>query len=90
MKKEPITIPPELAHLSTQELADRLGCSRQYIGKLKRRMAGLCMQCTKPATVGALCKKHATKRRKLQRDKYQLKPWRPGKRGRPPLDRKDP
>lgn len=88
--RKAIEIPAHLLDLPAAKLAEMFGCSRQYIGKLKRKAAGKCWECNRPATIGLQCARHAKERRKDARRRLNLKPWKPGKRGRPPIDRKEP
>jgi len=80
-----------------------LPVSRERKRQLRKEAVGLCIQgaCKRKATGWKRCLKHrlecrerfnTPKRRRYvrlnQRRKYGWKPWHPGGRGRPPLDRK--
>lgn len=82
--KESLTIPPELAAASPEEIATALGITRQYVTVLRRKLAGNCTRCGQPASAGLLCNYHADMRRKRVRKIKNHKPWEPGKPGRPP------
>lgn len=82
--KPAITIPPELAGKSHEEIAAALGVSRQYVHILMRKAAGKCLRCVNKATDGVLCHRCAEMRRKRVRKTKNHKPWEPGKPGRPP------
>lgn len=83
------TIPPELMGKTHEEIAAALGVSRQYVHILMRKAAGFCLRCNNKPTNGVLCTRCAERRRKKVRASKGHKPWTPGKRGRPPLDRKE-
>lgn len=49
-----------------------------------RRAKGLC-QCGQKAVVGVRCDTCYAKENEYRRLKYNIQPWQPGKRGRPPI-----
>ncbi len=85
-----ITIPDELKGKTPAELALALGVSRQYAYNLIRKEAGMCIRCGKtPVALGTRCLKCAKAVRKQEQKRTGSKPWKAGKPGRPPLDRKE-
>lgn len=85
-----ITIPDELKGKAPAELALALGVSRQYAYSLIRKEAGLCIRCgTTAVAEGTRCPRCAKAVRKQEQKRTGHKPWKAGKRGRPPLDRKE-
>lgn len=53
----------------------------------RHRTIGLCTKCSNPTYLGGiLCRKHRASKRLKMRRLTGSKPWRRGKRGRPPLE----
>lgn len=67
-----------------------LPVSKQRKHQLRRKAAGLCEVpgCCFPPVGKSYCKYHLKKWRQRQRKKLGCKPWHPGGKGRPPIDRK--
>lgn len=80
-------IPADIAHLSNSEIARRLNVSPTAVMYARREALGLCRRCAKPALPAgtALCAKHRDLVNRADRKRKGYKPWKPGKRGRPPF-----
>jgi hypothetical protein len=65
-----------------------LTMSRQQRYQARHRAAGLCLACSRPVLEGAVhCRRHHLQRRRQMRRREGLRPWQPGGRGRPPIER---
>lgn len=76
--------------LGMAALARELGISRQRLWQIMQAKEGKCMKCQDPSVKHGLCSKHYMQNlllhRKNQRNSGGYKPWRPGGRGRPPIE----
>jgi hypothetical protein len=80
-----ITIPKDIAHMSSTHIAARLGCSPTSVHQARRAAAGLCDRCTNPALEGSrLCLKHEAAVARARRKRMGHKAWKKGGPGRPP------
>ena len=58
---------------------------RRY--RLKHKALGLCAMCSAMTYAGSIrCKRHLIDSRRYQRERAYCRPWRPGSRGRVPLE----
>lgn len=82
-----IQVPPEWWNKTNCEIAGLLGCTPTNVLFARRRALGLCERCKRKATKGRFCATHEKKVRRYQRSLKGHKPWKPGGRGRPPINR---
>lgn len=63
---------------------------RRVRWRQKKAAAGLCLQCGEPAADGGVrCVACRTKQREQNRKATGCRPWTPGGKGRPPLERRE-
>ena len=82
-----IHIPSEWLDKTNVEIAELLNVTPQAVLYAKRRALNLCERCGKTATDGRYCARHAKALRKYHRKRHGHRAWKPGGRGRPPLNR---
>jgi hypothetical protein len=82
-----IVLLPEHAELTNAEVAKLVGASASAVAMARRRLAGSCQYCQRPATAGIFCDRHYKRVNASRRKRSGAKPWRPGAKGRPPLNR---
>jgi hypothetical protein len=82
-------IPPLYEYLSPAAVAKALDVTISAVTQHRRRLAGLCRYCDEPALDGlTLCSAHRTQRTITGRARAGTQPWKPGGRGRPPINTK--